>query len=314
VQYWWVSHNQTHAHEIQGGFLWSPKRRADGFPNYFYSTMEKVRPGDVVFSFYGSAIRQVGIVQSPATTAIKPNFGSAGANWHEIGWNVEVEFTPILSPVRPKENLARLAPLMANRYAPIDGRGHGNQGVYLTDISEELALVIAELGDVDLPAVESALSPLIDDSEPLPELEDPVTGARTVEGGLERLQLVLARRGQGVFRHNVRLRETHCRLTGVSNPRHLRASHIKPWSQSNHDERVDGDNGLMLSPHVDHLFDQGFVSFRSDGTIIRSPELENDVMRRWSLDTIDSAGSFSSEQGQFLEYHRDVLLRLRPAT
>jgi len=27
----------------------------------------------------------------------------------------------------------------------------------------------------------------------------------------------------------VLLREEHCRVTGVAEPRHLKASHIKPW-------------------------------------------------------------------------------------
>ncbi|MEI9986992.1 MAG: hypothetical protein WDN69_29835 [Aliidongia sp.] len=40
--------------------------------------------------------------------------------------------------------------------------------------------------------------------------------------------LVLARRGQGVFRKNVERMERICRLTGVTNPALLIASHIKP--------------------------------------------------------------------------------------
>jgi hypothetical protein len=83
---------------------------------------------------------------------------------------------------------------------------------------------------------------------------------RGLVGPVERHQLVKSRRGQGVFRDNVESREPKCRITGVSNPRYLRASHIKPWRKSSDIEKIDGNNGLMLAPHVDFLFDRGFIS------------------------------------------------------
>jgi DMSO/TMAO reductase YedYZ molybdopterin-dependent catalytic subunit len=30
MRYWWVNQNQTYRHEVAGGYLWSPKRNADG--------------------------------------------------------------------------------------------------------------------------------------------------------------------------------------------------------------------------------------------------------------------------------------------
>jgi hypothetical protein len=53
-------------------------------------------------------------------------------------------------------------------------------------------------------------------------------------------QLVKARRGQGVFRSSVLLTETECRVTRVSDPKHLRASHIKPWRDATNAERLNG--------------------------------------------------------------------------
>jgi capsule polysaccharide export protein KpsE/RkpR len=65
-----------------------------------------------------------------------------------------------------------------------------------------------------------------------------------------------------------------------------------------------------MSPHVDHLFDRGLISFRRTGQILRSPLLVEDVMKKWHLDSVTSVGPFSSEQDSFLEYHRDVVLRV----
>jgi hypothetical protein len=60
--------------------------------------------------------------------------------------------------------------------------------------------------------------------------------------------------------------EHACRITGVNRPEHLIASHCKPWRDcESHDERLDGENGLLLTPTVDHLFDRGFISFENDG-------------------------------------------------
>lgn len=74
----------------------------------------------------------------------------------------------------------------------------------------------------------------------------------------EKKQLVKARRGQGIFRANVRLNEKACRVTRVSNPNFLRASHIKPWRHSlvragPSKTAALSRNGLRLSPHLKRL-------------------------------------------------------------
>jgi hypothetical protein len=52
---------------------------------------------------------------------------------------------------------------------------------------------------------------------------------------------------------------------------HLRASHCKPWRDSDDSERLDGENGLLLTPSIDHLFDRGFISFENNGRLLVSP-------------------------------------------
>src|SRR5208337_242282 len=48
MRYWWVNQNQTYRHEVQGGYLWSPKRNANGVRNPFYESMREVAPGDLL--------------------------------------------------------------------------------------------------------------------------------------------------------------------------------------------------------------------------------------------------------------------------
>jgi hypothetical protein len=97
VRYWWVNQNQTYKHEIAGGYLWSPKRNANGARNPFYETMREVSPGDVIFSFVDTRVAALGIAQSYCWESPKPQeFGSAGQYWENVGWKVKVSFTPLL--------------------------------------------------------------------------------------------------------------------------------------------------------------------------------------------------------------------------
>jgi putative restriction endonuclease len=110
MRFWWVNQNQTYRHEVAGGYLWSPKRKKGGRLNPFYESMREVAPGDLVFSFADTRIRAFGLARSHAFEAPKPlEFGSAGRNWDEIGWRVEVQTfstNPIrASPPRSTHNL-----------------------------------------------------------------------------------------------------------------------------------------------------------------------------------------------------------------
>jgi hypothetical protein len=87
----------------------------------------------------------------------------------------------------------------------------------------------------------------------------------------DRLAIIHARRGQGLFKERVGKIESRCRITGVENPAHLVASHCKPWRDSTNDERLDGENGLLLTSSIDHLFDRGFIGFENSGALIISP-------------------------------------------
>ena len=62
----------------------------------------------------------------------------------------------------------------------------------------------------------------------------------------------------------------------VSDPKFLIASHIKPWACSESGEKLDIDNGLLLCPNHDALFDSGYISFDENGVIMISEHLKRD--------------------------------------
>lgn len=127
----------------------------------------------------------------------------------------------------------------------------------------------------------------------------------------ETAHLAMARLGQGLFRSRLQQIEKACRLTGLRAVKHLKASHIKPWRDSNDVERLDGNNGLLLSPHVDHLFDQGYLTFEANGVVVFSPKLERSVIRLWGLASVQSAAAFNEAQQKYLAYHREHIFKRR---
>jgi putative restriction endonuclease len=112
------------------------------------------------------------------------------------------------------------------------------------------------------------------------------------------LALTRARKGQGLFKDRVSQIEQKCRITGVENPVHLIASHCKPWRDSTNEERLDGENGLLLTPSIDHLFDRGFISFENNGTLVISPVAHKPSLQRMGIDTLQivNVGLFTSGQ------------------
>lgn len=318
MRYWWVNQNQTYRHEVGGGYLWSPKRKANGARNPFYEFMREVAPGDLIFSFSDTWIRAFGISGSHAYEAPKPvEFGGTGRNWEAIGWRIDVAFHEVATGFRPVDWIERLRPLLPRRYSPLQSDGKGLQSMYLTEIPEPLALVLAELlGNEVLAVARSNVARRVDAQARLPEV---VLWEEHLEKVIEndpaiietdRLQLVLARRGQGLFRNRVAGREVRCRVTGVDRTEHLRASHCKPWRDCANEERLDGNNGLLLTPSIDHLFDRGFVSFEDDGRLLVSPVAHRESLVRMgvAVDRPVHVGAFTSEQGKFLEFHRDAVL------
>ena len=93
-------------------------------------------------------------------------------------------------------------------------------------------------------------------------------------------RLVIQRVGQDLFRAALLdYWQGTCCVTGLAIPSLLRASHIQPWAKcATDEERLDVFNGLLLAPHVDALFDGGWISFSDAGAMVISAALP-DVAR-----------------------------------
>ncbi len=218
-------------------------------------------------------------------------FGTTGQNWEAIGWKVEVSFRHLSTLVRPKDHIDRLKAFPPGKYAPLRHTGDGLQSVYLTEVSSAFAAALFGLIGAEANSVADAAESvaMVERLTPAPERtleewehhqEALILTARNIED-TQRQALVLARRGQGVFRSNVRQVERGCRITRVERSEHLVASHIRPWRDSDNQERLAGENGLLLTPTIDHLFDKGFISFENDGRLLISRSHTRNRFAAW---------------------------------
>lgn len=111
-------------------------------------------------------------------------------------------------------------------------------------------------------------------SGPLSDFE---AKTRALPKSTEAERLVVQRVGQDIFRDALmKYWGEQCAVLGIREPRLLRASHIKPWTECTSDaERLDVYNGLLLAAHLDAAFDVFLISFSDDGRILISPLLSD---------------------------------------
>ena len=123
----------------------------------------------------------------------------------------------------------------------------------------------------------------------------------------QRTAIVQSRIGQGAFRKQlIEKYQGHCIITGLDHPQLLVASHIKPWAVSSNSERLQVDNGLLLSATYDRLFDSGLITFDGSGKIFLSSLLSAENVARLNLVPQTSYSLILSPQMKMhLEYHND---------
>ncbi len=126
----------------------------------------------------------------------------------------------------------------------------------------------------------------------------------------ERSGLATSRVGQGAYRKSIIHRwEYKCAVTGFEKPEILIASHILPWKDSTNDERLDVNNGILLSPTYDALFDRHLITFENSGKIILSNEIEMKAYQKIGVSGTEKITRFNSDNQSYLEKHRLQLIR-----
>ncbi len=132
--------------------------------------------------------------------------------------------------------------------------------------------------------------------------------------GLDRIGLSHYRINQSFFRQSVLSAYQYtCCITGLTEPKLLIASHVKPWAKCiDGNERTDTSNGLCLNALHDRAFDKGMITLDEQLKVVISPSLKDAIPHNVFIDY------FLRYEGQqitlphrgrpaetFLSYHRD---------
>jgi 5-methylcytosine-specific restriction enzyme A len=121
----------------------------------------------------------------------------------------------------------------------------------------------------------------------------------------ERMGLVTSRVGQGAYRKSILHRwEYKCAVTKFSDTRILIASHIVPWKDSSDEQRLDVDNGILLSPTYDALFDRRLITFDDIGKIILSDQIELNSFHKIGITGKESIRKMSDGNKAYLILHQ----------
>ena len=181
-----------------------------------------------------------------------------------------------------------LRPAPAGKYSPLQADGRGLQSVYLTELPQPFALQLAHLVGSEVEAIARSESVAEMPARRTPSRTHPELVLweehlrQTDRGRGSDLRRPIARRscwrggGRGSSGSACR-RSSSAAASPASTGRSTCAPATrKPWRDSDNAERLDGENGLLLTPSIDHLFDR---------------EVQ--------------VGGFTAGQAKYLEFHRD---------
>lgn len=124
-------------------------------------------------------------------------------------------------------------------------------------------------------------------------------------GTTETLAWTRQRIGQNLFRLALMKKwKGRCVITGITDESLLRASHIRAWSACETDaDRLNPNNGLLLSALWDAAFDAGQISFGDDGKVLISGTLSENAKSALGLADFDEPW-FGDEHAPWLAWHR----------
>lgn len=205
-----------------------------------------------------------------------------------VDWDCEVTKALLGEPIRLDEIRARFG---SPGYTP---RGLNSAVLAIDKHREAAAALVKELRSRF--GTEGAGSVARDIAELVSRYKDkPTMARREIEGRL----------GQGQFREDVFVLWGHCcAVTGSSTVTAIRASHIKPWSESNDQERLDPHNGIPLIATLDALFDKGLISFDATGQMLVMESLAEDERRILGVSEARQICLPSDATRKYLEWHR----------
>lgn len=295
MEFYWVNIGGTHKTVIDQHFLWAPKSSVSKVGNevtrLYWDNVGKVRQGDIIFCCYDQRISFLAVADGDSYTEARP-ISRAFQEWDAVGNRVDVQIVELDRKVHRDEIATEFIARFNNRSAPslFSNQATLNQ-IYMAHLPADAGMYLLEAVNQSARCEEVFINA---------GMTEPARISATT-----REALVMSRIGQGKFRTDVIKRwGGRCALTGLQNVNLMVASHINAWALSNNVERLDVENGLLLAPHIDRLFDQGLISFSERGALQVSPLLSGEDRVIFGLNRFTQIEALSKKNLSYLELHR----------
>jgi len=306
MNYFLVFQNKSYEEERNGGYLWAPQKNKNGQTFHHWTDMKLIKKGDIIFNSFNGKLVSILTAQANCQEHERPTGLEQLDLWEKDGWLVDVEYNDLEQPITYKNHMEDILKLQDDKYAPFNKSGRGNTG-YLFRVSKELANFFFEVIEATNLVLRRKFQ--IEDNlqlEDVKQIENELNSIITLEK-TEKETIIKSRIGQSAFKKALLTIEKKCRLCGVRDERFLVASHIKPWSESNNQERLDVNNGLLLCPNHDALFDKRYISFDETGKVMVKKSL--DATTKMFLNISDNMSINLDERQQiYMEWHREKFL------
>ncbi|SDN62531.1 HNH endonuclease [Bacillus sp. OK048] len=306
MNYFLVFQNKSYKEERNGGYLWAPQKNNTGQTFHHWTDMKMIKKEDIVFNSYNGNLVSVLIAKENCTEHERPTGLDQLDLWEKDGWLVNAEYIDLKAPITYKDYMEDILKLQDNKYAPFNKSGRGNTG-YLFRVSEELANFLFEIIERtngvsrERFQIENNLK-----EEIIKQIENDLDSAIILDK-TEKETIIKSRIGHSAFKKALLVIEKKCRICGVTDERFLVASHIKPWSESNNLERLDVNNGLLLCPNHDALFDKRYISFDETGQVMIKKSLDDTTKILLNINETMRIG-MNERQQNYMKWHREKFL------
>ncbi|MCA7883264.1 HNH endonuclease [Burkholderia contaminans] len=294
MEFYWVNVGLTINEVLSGNFLWAPEHTVtqSGKEQHLehWDNVAKVKAGDLIFCCHSQRISHLAVAIKDSYSAPRPPSRSF-SEWNAGGHRVDVQLIELKTPVLRDEVSGGFMLRFDEHTSPSLFTSTGTlKQIYMAHLPKDAGAYLLETSQM-IERFEDAL------------ISDGGNGKKVSK--TTRDAIVKARIGQGKFRDALlTLWKDQCSLTGLSNPDLLIASHIHAWSLSTNVERLDPDNGLLLAPHIDRLFDRGLISFDHEGRLLIGPALSSHDQQLLALDRYTSLRKLTAGNRKYLARHR----------
>lgn len=304
MAYYWVNIGSSQEEVEKYNFLWAPEYGIDKNGNKFvtasWKPVPKVKSGDVIICHSNKHVVYLAQATSNAYPHQRPDTRTYD-KWKPEGFKIDVDLIVLSQPINNAEFKDEIIDRFNSLCVPklFNSRRQVGEN-YMVSIPEAVAdLVLSAVGEAA-----SKIKRLNLNSEGAAKKKK---RKRKADVEREKQTIVNARVGQGQFRRDVLdIWSNTCPVTNISTPGLLIASHIVSWALSNDEEKIDGYNGLPLSPNADKLFDKGLISFSDSGQLLVSPSLAISTLNALGINEQTKIEGLTKEHTYYLGRHRNI--------